>query len=185
MAVEAKEEFVIVFQKFYYGLAKAQLGHHEMIEMAREGVHQMAAIGNLMASSWEAVILVELEIDLGHYQQASDMLDWIDGVYTKVKGRYLMNEERHRVRGWYFEKMGQPDKAEHYYLEAIKISRSRHTKFFELRASNNLGRLWATRGKSREARELIANVFNWFSDDVSSSVDLLAAQALLEELRLS
>ena len=43
--------------------------------------------------------------------------------------------------------------------------------------------LWRNRGKPQQARELIAPVYDWFTEGFDT-LDLIEAQALLEELAL-
>jgi len=51
----------------------------------------------------------------------------------------------------------------------------------ELRAATSLARLWQSQGKVREARELLAPVYGWFSEGFDTRI-LREAKALLEEL---
>jgi predicted ATPase len=52
----------------------------------------------------------------------------------------------------------------------------------ELRTATSLARLWQTQGRHREARELLAPVYEWFTEGFDTQ-DLIAARALLETLR--
>ena len=55
------------------------------------------------------------------------------------------------------------------------------TKSWELRAAMSLARLWRDQGKVSEARELLAPVYDWFTEGFDTR-DLLEAKALLQEL---
>jgi predicted ATPase len=46
----------------------------------------------------------------------------------------------------------------------------------------SMARLWRDQGKRKEARELLAPVYGWFTEG-SDTRDLKEAKALLEELR--
>ena len=48
------------------------------------------------------------------------------------------------------------------------------------RAAMSLARLWRDRGKSQQARELLAPVYGWFTEGFDTR-DLKEAKALLEE----
>jgi predicted ATPase len=50
-------------------------------------------------------------------------------------------------------------------------------------ASMNLARLWRSQGKVRQARELLAPVYGWFTEGFDTC-DLKEAKALLNELRI-
>ena len=45
----------------------------------------------------------------------------------------------------------------------------------------SLSRLWQQQGKQEEARQLLTEVYNWFTEGFDT-VDLKEARALLEEL---
>ena len=53
---------------------------------------------------------------------------------------------------------------------------------WELRAVRSLSRLWQQQGKREAACELLAQVYNWFSEGFDTA-DLQEAKALLEELQ--
>jgi predicted ATPase len=77
----------------------------------------------------------------------------------------------------------KPDatKAEVYFDRALTVARQQQAKSWELRASMSLARLWREQGKVREARELLAPVYGWFTEGFDTR-DLKEAKALLEEL---
>jgi predicted ATPase len=54
-------------------------------------------------------------------------------------------------------------------------------KFWELRASTSLSRLWADQGRSTEAHALLTPVVEWFKKQ-PGSVDLKRATILLSDL---
>jgi predicted ATPase len=61
------------------------------------------------------------------------------------------------------------------------MGRAQQAKALELRAAMSLARLWQRQGKQAEARELLALIYGWFTEDFDSA-DLQEAHALLEEL---
>jgi len=54
-------------------------------------------------------------------------------------------------------------------------------KILELRAAVSLSRLWQRQGKRREAHQLLAEVYAWFTEGFDTA-DLQEAKALLEAL---
>ena len=54
-------------------------------------------------------------------------------------------------------------------------------RHWELRAAMSLARLWRDQGKVRQARELLAPVYGWFTEGFDTR-DLKEAKALLDEL---
>jgi predicted ATPase len=71
--------------------------------------------------------------------------------------------------------------AESYFQHAISIAQSQQAKSWELRATTSLGRLWHQQGKRQEAHDLLASVYNWFTEGFDTA-DLKDAKALLDAL---
>jgi predicted ATPase len=60
-------------------------------------------------------------------------------------------------------------------------ARRQSTGTLELRATTSLALLWRDQGKRAEAHDLLAPVYNWFTEGFDTSV-LKEANALLNEL---
>ena len=71
--------------------------------------------------------------------------------------------------------------AEECFLKAIEIARQQQAKSLELRAVMSLSRLWQQQGKKAEARQLLAEIYGWFTEGFDTA-DLKEAKTLLEEL---
>jgi tetratricopeptide (TPR) repeat protein len=71
--------------------------------------------------------------------------------------------------------------AEAYFHKAIEIARQQEARLLELRAGTSLARLWQRQGKKREARRMLSEVYQWFTEGRDTK-DLRAAKALLAEL---
>jgi predicted ATPase/class 3 adenylate cyclase len=71
--------------------------------------------------------------------------------------------------------------AESCFRRALEVARSQHAKSFELRAALSLSRLWQRQSQSPAARELLATVYDWFTEGFDTP-DLQEAKALLEAL---
>jgi len=76
---------------------------------------------------------------------------------------------------------GNSTAAESCFQQAIRIARAQEAKSFELRAATSLARLYQRQGKRREAYDLLAPVYHWFTEGFDTA-DLKDAKALLEEL---
>jgi len=85
------------------------------------------------------------------------------------------------VRGDLHRRAGHDDAGEAYYRDAITLAQEQGAKLFELRATASLARLWQSQDKTKEARELLAPVYDWFTEGFDTK-DLKEAKALLEEL---
>ena len=89
----------------------------------------------------------------------------------------------HRIAGEIALKSLAPDakKAEKYFDRALAVARQQQTKSWELRAAMSMARLWRDQGKPQQARELLAPVYDWFTEGFDT-LDLKEAKALLDEL---
>ena len=64
---------------------------------------------------------------------------------------------------------------------ALADARHRSSRIFELRPACDLARLWADRGQRRNAHNLLALIYSWFTEGFNTA-DLKDAKAHLEEL---
>jgi predicted ATPase len=85
------------------------------------------------------------------------------------------------MRGNLLVSMHQRAAAEDSYRQALTVALNQRAKFWELRAATDLARLWRDQGKRAEARDLLAPVYNWFTEGFDTPV-LQDARALLDEL---
>ena len=71
--------------------------------------------------------------------------------------------------------------AENDFREAIELAREMAAKSHELRATTSLARLLERQGRIEEARKLLSEIYNWFTEGFDTR-DLKEVQALLHEL---
>jgi predicted ATPase len=76
---------------------------------------------------------------------------------------------------------GDTAAAERCFYHAIEVARLQGAKSLELRAATSLARLCQNQGKRDEARDLLAPVYDWFSEGLDTA-DLMEAKALLDSL---
>jgi predicted ATPase len=118
-------------------------------------------------------------------RQPDDARHCIDDAIDKVERskEKWCEAEVNRIAGEVALKSPPPDteKAEKYFDCALAVARQQQTKSWELRAAMSLTRLWRDQGKTRQARELLAPVYNWFTEGFDT-LDLKEAKALLDEL---
>ena len=65
--------------------------------------------------------------------------------------------------------------------QALDSARHQHARSLELCAAMSLSRLWQKQGKREGARQLLVEVYDWFTEGFDTA-DLQEAKALLEEL---
>ncbi len=71
--------------------------------------------------------------------------------------------------------------AETCFHQALDIARRQQAKSWELRAAMSLARLWQSQGKRQDAHDLLAPVYNWFTEGFDTA-DLKEAKTLLDQL---
>ena len=95
---------------------------------------------------------------------------WYESELYRLKGALLLQQNADN----------QVD-AESCFHHALEIARTQQAKSLELRAGMSLSRLWQQQGKRQEAYDLLAPVYNWFTEGFDTA-DLKDAKALLDEL---
>jgi predicted ATPase len=91
--------------------------------------------------------------------------------------------ETHRLKGELLLMRDDSNvlEAESCFQRAIEIARKQSAKSLELRATMSLARLLAKQGRRDEARTMLADIYNWFTEGFDTA-DLIDAKALLKEL---
>ncbi len=74
------------------------------------------------------------------------------------------------------------DEAEACFCKALDIARLQNAKSLELRAVWSLSLLWQKQRKKQEAKEMLGEIYSWFTEGFDTE-DLKEAKALLEELK--
>ena len=90
--------------------------------------------------------------------------------------------ELHRLRGELIHARGGDERdVETALLRAVEVARTQHARSLELRAAMSLARVWRRQGREDEARRLLREVYDWFTEGFDTP-DLRDAHALLAEL---
>ena len=119
--------------------------------------------------------LDQLEAGLAVLQEGGEVME--------RTGEHTYRAEMSRLKGaLLLQQHGQVQaEAEACFQQAIAVAQQQSAKSWELRAATSLARLWQQQGKTTEARDLLAPVYDWFTEGFDTA-DLKDAKALLEEL---
>jgi len=90
----------------------------------------------------------------------------------------LLAEKIANERG---RKQKAEETSEACFHQALGVARQQQAKSLELRAAVSLSRLWQQQGKHDAARQLLPEVYAWFSEGLDTA-DLQEARALLAQL---
>ena len=106
-------------------------------------------------------VLAEIEVTEARFHEAE---------LNRLEGELLLaSEER------------DESQAEASFRKAIGVARAQQAKSWELRAATSLTRLLRRQGRPEEARDLLAPVYDWFTEGFET-LDLKEAKALLDAL---
>jgi tetratricopeptide (TPR) repeat protein len=161
------------------GWARAQLGNpREGVALIREGLAALAQTGARTDDTNILTILAEAQALDG---AIDDALATLDEALQANPEELWCRPNTLIWRGRLRLGLGQSELAETDFREAISLSQKMHAKSFELRATTSLARLLAMQGKRDEARAMLADIYNWFTEGLDTP-DLKDARALLDEL---
>jgi predicted ATPase len=137
----------------------AEAGRHYWLGMLAEAYGKAGQINEGLTTLTEALALVEKHGEC--YYEAE---------LYRLKGVLLLEQTVPAV-----------SQAEACFQQALAIARRRQAKSWELRAATSLSRLWQRQGKRAEARQMLAAVYDWFTEGFDTH-DLQDAKTLLLEL---
>jgi predicted ATPase len=152
----------------------------EGISLLRNGSIAYRATG---AEAWMPLHILLLAAACEIAGQIEEALTQLDDAFRIVErtGATWFAAELNRLRGKLLLRQGHPKIAQELYCKALGIAQEQEAKLWELRAATNLARLRRDQGRRKEARDLLAPVYGWFTEGFGTA-DLREAEALLGEL---
>ncbi|MGH7779428.1 MAG: ATP-binding protein [Candidatus Binataceae bacterium] len=160
-------------------MARAELGRtQEGVDLLRQAVLGMNENGRRITMTHTLTWLAEAQALDGAIADALRSIG--DALRANAEERYF-RPETYRVRGELRLKRGDCSRAETDFREAIVIARKMSAKAWELRAATSLARLLHDTNRRDEGRELLGEIYNWFTEGFDTA-DLKDAKALLDEL---
>ena len=161
----------------FRGIANLSLGEADGEQTAREGLALYRSTG----SKWA------LPFWLGSYasveqQGSANVSAAVQEALLEVEatGERWYEAELYRLRG-NSALSADPGRAEDDLRTAMRIAAEQGAKLLELRASTSLARLWGEQGRRAEAQDLLAPIYEWFTEGFDTA-DLKEAKELLDEL---
>jgi len=151
--------------------------------MMTSGITGFRSTGATVWDPFYLSYLARAHAELGQFDDAWRYVGEAMTAVETTKERWF-EAEIQRIAGEIALKSPVPDaaKAETYFERALAVARQQQAKSWELRAAMSMARLWRDQGKRHEARDLLAPVYGWFTEDFDT-LDLKEAKALLDELR--
>jgi predicted ATPase len=152
------------------------------VQMITSGLTAYQSTGATVFMPQHLTNLASARSELGQFDDAWRCIGEAMTAVETTKERWWESEV-HRVAGKMALLSPEPDtaKAEAYFERALAVARQQQAKSLELCASMSLARLWRDQGKVQQARELLAPVYEWFTEGFDTR-DLKEAKTLLEQL---
>jgi len=152
----------------------------EGMSLLRGGCAAYRATGaELWMPHYTALLARACEI-AGQIEEGLTLLD--DALHiVKRTGERWFAAEVNRYKGQLLLRQGQSEAAEELYRKALSIAEEQGAKLWELRAAASLAQLHRDQGRRAEARDLLAQVYGWFTEGFDTP-DLKAAKVLLDEV---
>ena len=158
----------------------------EGIALMQRGLTAQQASGAEMSRPYFLSLLADTHCKT---EQSTEGLRAIDKALETVRknGEHSAEAELYRLKGELTLQSSvqglesRVKEAEACFLKAIAAARAQSAKSWELRAVMSLSRLLQQQGKQTEARQMLAEIYEWFTEGFDTA-DLLAAKMLLAEL---
>jgi class 3 adenylate cyclase/tetratricopeptide (TPR) repeat protein len=185
LAIASKDEVPLINLGgaiFFKGWAMAAAGRGDegIVEMRRS--ISDPRIAQLISTSMMILTLAET---CGKYGRAEEGLDWVAKglAAAEQNGQRAFEAELHRVKGelLIIKNIGNVLEAEHCLRTAMAVAHEQGARLFELRSAVSLTRLLRDTNRRDEARAMLADIYNWFTEGFDTA-DLKEAKVLLDEL---
>ena len=182
VAVEQGATFFQGWIDIHAGWVVGELGDRRTgITRIQNGLSLYSVSGAMIGRSSHLAILAEAYEKANQTDEGLRVLDEAQHFIGKTEERWY-EAELYRLKGELTLQQSQDAVgAEACFHKAIEVAQHQQAKSWELRAATSLARLWQGQGKTTEARELLAPVYEWFSEGFDTA-DLKDAKALLNAL---
>jgi hypothetical protein len=152
------------------------------IQMMLEAFKFQESIGGFIATPWTRGVLAEAYAKDNRLDDAQIELRLAMDAADRT-GLHLFDAELCRIGGEIALRSNPQDPmaAERKFREAIAVAKWQEARLWELRATVSLGRLFHNTNLRDEARTMLGEVYDWFTEGFELP-DLKEAKALLDDL---
>ena len=183
LAISTEHRFPLPlgFATAFHGASLTARGQaREGLTLLTQGLEALRATGAVLNTSAVLIRLAEAYAIVGQPSDGLNCLAEATQIIETTDER--CNEaELHRLRGDLLIATGDPSAAERSYHQALTVAKLQSAKLLELQASVSLARLWCKQNRHGEARDLLAPIYDWFTEGFDAH-DLKEAKLLLDEL---
>ena len=172
-----------VIVPFWDGCALIEQGDHAAgYAMQTVGSKGWRSTGPLHLVPFANMMRARALTGLARFDEARGLVEEALDIVAQT-GHRSEEAELHRVLGELQLRQPNPDlrAANASFLKALDVARAQEARGWELRAATSLARLWQSQGKRKQAQDMLAPIYNWFTEGFDTK-DLKEAKALLDEL---
>jgi class 3 adenylate cyclase len=152
----------------------------EGIKAMVQGKEALRAAGYIANFHYCNGLLAEAYLAAGRSHEGLAAVDESIAAADQLHLRWF-EAELHRLKGELALAGAQEREAEGSMRRAMAIAQRQQAKGWELRAATSLARLLRKQGRIAQARDVLAPVYNWYTEGFDTT-DLKDAKALLDEL---
>ena len=182
IAIATEQGFVFwtAFAGMFLGSALSAQGHREEgLTLISKSVTDWQATGAKLGGTLFLALLAEAYGKAENVEKGLDVVADTLALIQKNEERYG-EAELYRNKGELLLMQGKDEtEAENSFKQGIEISKHQRAKSLELRSTLSLIRLWQAQGKREDARRVLTEIYNWFTEGFDTA-DLKEARALLE-----
>lgn len=183
-ATEGGNLFWLDWNAIFFGWVEVAIGEIDSgLAKIREYLPEDPRSSGGALLTWVFAVYAE---SLARNSDYSTGLEGIERVldYGERCGEYYWEVELYRLRGELLLLQSQlldlaSIQAEQAFEQALTIARKQNAKSWELRAATSLAKLWQQQGRREDAWNLLAPVYQWFTEGFDT-YDLVEAKKLLQ-----
>jgi class 3 adenylate cyclase/tetratricopeptide (TPR) repeat protein len=164
------------------GWAIAQEGNPEKgLAMIRDALKEATVRRDPFRATILAIGLIDALSIAGRYDDAIAEVDALLARQPNSLGFWLADAHLLRGEAILGHNRSRTAEAEACFRKAIEVAKRQSAKWWELRAATSLARLLRDTNRRDEARAMLAEIHDWFTEGFDTA-DLKDAKALLDEL---
>jgi predicted ATPase len=152
----------------------------EAVQMITSGIAAWRSTGSTVWMPLYLSYLARAYAELGQFEHAWRCIDEAMTAAETTKERWH-EADVHRLAGEIALLSPEPDAAKACFERALSVARAQQAKSWELRAAMSMARMWRDQGKHKQAHNLLAPLYGWFTEGFAT-LDLKQAKVLLDAL---
>ncbi|MGI9265606.1 MAG: ATP-binding protein, partial [Gammaproteobacteria bacterium] len=152
----------------------------EALKRIQQNLEWWTASGGVLIVPYYYEMMARMQQVLGRLDDA------LHSINTAIKwseqsGEKWLIGELHRYKGDLLVESGSYASQVACFEHALGIAREQASRTLELRAATSLARIWSAKGDRQKSFDLLAPLYNWFTEGFDTE-DLKRAKALIDEL---